>query len=238
MISIIGILGIFPIAIVFGICFGLTLRSYLKNPNISILYFTISFFSIALIYFVWGLRVLFIPQFESDTKVLYPMWAFIYVIGALALISLDFATLDLTYMKESNFFKFIKAILLVSFVGVLILAFIGFNVEFVELLVFMDVTDLAINNPYVYLYAIIIILFYIFFPNAIFIIYLIKWPSKTDFQYKKLRIIEIGILLWTICFALDGIKFPSNIGILIIRIFLMIGGLITMKGLLMKPTSE
>ena len=195
----------------------------------------ISFFSIALIYFVWGLRVLFIPQFESDTKVLYPIWAFIYAIGGLALISLDFATLDLTRMKESNFLKFIKAIIVVSLVGGLILLIIGFDVE---LLIFMDVTDLTVKDPFVYIYMTIILLSYIFFPNAIFIIYLIKWPSKTDFQYKKLRIIEMGILMWTICFALDGIKFPSNIGILIIRIILMIGGLITMKGLLMKPAEK
>ena len=239
MLSLFGLIGTFPIVIVFGICFGLTLNSYLKNPNRPKIFFMISFFSIAFIYFLWGLRVLFIPQFESDTKVLYPIWAAIYAIGALALISLDFATLDLTRMKESNFLKFIKIIILISFVGALILLFIGFYVEVVELLVFMDVTDLSFKNPFFYLYASTVILLYIFFPNAIFIIYLIKSSEEKDsFTYKRVRIIEIGILLWTICIALDGIKFPSNIGILIIRIFLMIGGLITMKGLLMKPAEK
>ena len=234
MVSIIGIIGTFPIVIVFGICFVFTLKAYLKKPNISILYFMIYFFSIALIYFVWALRVLFIPQFESDVRVVYPFWAFIYGMGGLALISLDFATLDLTYMKESNLVKFIKAIIVVSLAGGWILLIIGFDVE---LLVFMDVTDLTVKDPFAYIYMTIILLSYIFFPNAIFIIYLIKWPSRTVI-HKKLRIIELGILLFSICFTLDAIKIPSNIGILIIRILLMISGLIIMKGLLIRPQEK
>jgi len=234
MISIFGILGTFPIVIVFGICFAYTLKAYRKKPNISLLYFMIFFFSIASIYFVWALRVLFIPQFESDSRVLYPFWAFIYAIGGLALIALDFATLDLTEMKESNFFKFIKIIIVVSLAGGWILLIIGFDVK---VLVFMDVTDLAVKDPFVYLYMSIVILLYIFFPNAIFIIYLIKWPSRTVI-HKKLRIIELGILLFSICFTLDAIKIPSNIGILIIRILLMISGLIIMKGLLIRPQEK
>jgi hypothetical protein len=179
--------------------------------------------------------VLFIPQFESDSSVIYPFWAFIYGIGGLALISLDFATLDLTYMKESNLFKLIKAIIVVSLAVAWILLIIGFDVE---LLVFMDVTDLAVKDPFIYIYMTIIISLYIFFPNAIFIIYLIRWPEKTEFKYKKLRAIEIGILMFSICFTLDAIKIPSNIGILIIRILLMVSGLIILKGLLMKPKDK
>ncbi len=102
----------------------------------------------------------------------------------------------------------------------------------------MDVSDLTIANPFVYFYFTLFLFLYIFIPNAIFIIYLIKSPDKDTFAYKRVRIIELGILLFSISIALDGLRFPSNIGILIIRIILMIGGLITMKGFLMKPPSE
>ncbi len=69
MVSIIGIIGTFPIVFVFGMCFGLTLRSYLKNPDITKIFFMISFISIATIYLSWGLRVLIVPQYEINTNI-------------------------------------------------------------------------------------------------------------------------------------------------------------------------
>ena len=235
MVSIIGIIGTFSIVIVFGICFVLTLRSYLKNPNRTKIFFMIWTIAVSLTYISWGLRVLLIPQFETDKTLLYPFWALAYGFGGLALISLDFATLDLTRKKESTFYRIIKIIIFVSYISVLVILLIGFEQE---LTIFMDVSDLTIANPFVYYYFTILIVFYIFFPNTIFIIYLIKSPSKNEFAYKRVRIIELGIFLFTICIALDGMRLGGNIGTLIIRLIMTIGGLITMKGFLMKPISQ
>jgi len=234
MVSIIGIIGIFPLIIVFGICFALTLRSYLNNPDHTKIFFMIWSISVALTYISWGLRVLLVPQYETDKTILYPFWAFAYAFGGLALISLDFATLNLTKKQESTILKFIRIIILVGYIGVLIILIIGFEME---LIVFMDVSDLTIINPFVYFYFTLLILFYIFFPNAIFINYLRKSPEKNTFTYKRVRTIEVGILLFCIGMALDGARIPSNIGILIARLIELIGGIITMKGYLMKPTS-
>ena len=235
MVSIIGIIGTWPIVIVFGICSGLVLRSYLKNPNRTKIFYLLWTMSTALIYVSWGLRVLFIPQFTTDKIVLYPFWAVCYGFGGLALISLDFASLDQIKNRESTLIKIIRIIILASFSLVLIILFTGFDQD---LTIFMDVSDLTIKNPFVYFYFTFVIMLYIFFPNAIFINYLIKSDEKDTFTYKRVRIIELGILVFSISLALDGMRFPSNIGILIIRIFLMIGGLITMKGFLMKPIEK
>ncbi len=235
MVSIIGIIGTFPIVIVFGICFSLVLRSYIKNPNRAKIFFMLWALATALIYFNWGLRVILIPQFEADKTVLYPFFALSYAFGATALIALAFASLDLTKMKESALFKIIRITMMATYASVLIILLIGGFEQ--ELIVFMNVTDMTIEDPFVYYYFTILILFYIFFPNAINIMYLIK-SEKDTFTYKRVRMIEIGILIWSICILLDGMRFPSNIGILIIRIILMIGGLVTMKGFLMKPAEK
>lgn len=235
MVSIIGIFGTFSIVIVFGICFALTLSSYLKNSNNTKIFFMIWTLSVSLIYLSWGLRVLFIDQFETDKNILYPFWACAYGFGALALIFLDFATLNLTRIKKSIIIKSIRIIIFISFIVVLLILIIGFELK---LTIFMDVNDLSIENPFIYIYFTVIILFYVFFPNAIFIKYLIETPTKKDSTYKRIRIIELGILLFSIGIALDGIRIPSNEGILIVRIILMIGGLITMKGFLMKQSSD
>ncbi len=192
--------------------------------------------AVAIIYLNWGLRVLFIPQFESDKTVLYPFWAISYGFGATALIALAMASLDQTKMKESVISIIIRIVIIATYALVLIILLIGGFEQ--QLVIFMDVTDLTIENQFVYYYFTILILFYIFFPNALYIVYLIKSSEKDTFTYKRVRIIEIGILIWSICILLDGMRFPSNMGILIIRIILMIGGLITMKGFLMKPASN
>ena len=192
--------------------------------------------AVAIIYLNWGLRVLFIPQFESDKTVLYPFWAISYGFGATALIALAMASLDQTKMKESVISIIIRIVIIATYALVLIILLIGGFEQ--QLVIFMDVTDLTIENQFVYYYFTILILFYIFFPNALYIVYLIKSSEKDTLTYKRVRIIEMGILIWSICILLDGMRFPSNMGILIIRIILMIGGLITMKGFLMKPASN
>ena len=235
MVSIIGIIGTWPIVVVFGICSGLILRSYLKNPNRTKIFYMIWAMSTALIYVSWGLRVLFIPQFTTDKTVLYPFWGFCYGLGGLGFIALDFASLDQIKNRESTLIKIIRIIILASFIIVLIILFTGFEQD---LIIFMDVSDLTYKDPFVFYYFTSVIMLYIFFPNAIFINYLIKSDEKDSFTYKRVRIIALGILVFSISLALDGMRFPSNIGILIIRIFLMIGGLITMKGFLMKPAEK
>ncbi len=236
MVSIIGIIGTFPIAIVFGICFVLILKSYFKNPNRTKIFFMIWTIATAMTYLNWGLRVLFIPQFESNQTVLYPFWAISYGFGATALIAIAFASLDQTKMKESVISIIIRIVIIATYALVMIILLIGGFEQ--ELVIFMDVTDMNIENQFVFYYFTILILFYIFFPNALYIVYLIKSSEKDTFTYKRVRIIEIGILIWSICILLDGMRFPSNMGILIIRIILMIGGLITMKGFLMKTVSD
>ncbi|GAH16927.1 unnamed protein product, partial [marine sediment metagenome] len=47
----------------------------------------------ALIYLNWGLRVIFIPQDETDITIIYPFFALSYAFGAFALISLALASL-------------------------------------------------------------------------------------------------------------------------------------------------
>lgn len=231
MVSIISIIGTFSIVIVFGTYFGFTLRSYLKNPARSKLFFMMSFISVSLTYFVWGLRVLIIPQFETDINILYPFWALAYAFGGTALVFLAFASLELTQKK----FNIIKIIILVTYVGILILLVIGFEVA---LTIFMDVSDLTIVNQIVYISFTILILFYVIFPNAIFLNFLRKSPSKTTLAYKKVRTIELGVILWSIGFLLDGARFPSNIGILIARLITMIGGLIMIIGFFLMKKIE
>lgn len=235
MVSIIGIIGTFPIVVVFGICFVLMLRSYIKNPNRAKIFFMAWVVFTLLTYLTWGIRVLFIPQFEPNTKVLYPYWALAYAFGGSAMVVLSIAAIEMSKLRELSYKKYLITIILITGISTFFILLIGFEVA---LIIFMDVSDLTITNPFVYIYFTILIIFYLFFPNAIFINFLIRSPEKDSFTYKRIKILELGILLFSIGTALDGMRFPSNIGILIARIILLMGGLIIVRGLLMKPAEK
>ena len=235
MISIIGIIGVIPIIVVFGICFALTLRSYLNNPNRTKILFMVWSLAVVATYFSWGLRVIFIDRLEATIDIIYPFFAVSYAMGGTALIFLDFATINQSPQKDSKLMKVAILLIIISYIMVIVILINGFAVE---LVLFMDVIDLKIINPIVYFFFSGLILLFIFFPNAIFINYLLKAPDKTTFAYKRVRIIELGIILFSIGIALDGMRLPLDMGIFVVRIILMVGGLITLRGFLMKPSSE
>ena len=104
----------------------------------------------------------------------------------------------------------------------------------VDLVLFMGYNDLKIGNIFVYIYFSGLIFFYIALPNAVFLSFLIKNRSEKDFAYKRVRIIEIGIIMFSVGIALDGMRFPSDIGIFIARVILLIGGIFVAWGFFMK----
>ena len=79
------------------------------------------------------------------------------------------------------------------------------------------------------------IILYIIIPNAIFLNYLRNEDDKKSFGYKRVRIIELGVLLFCIGIAGDGMRLGGDVGILIFRLIMLVGGIVTMKGYLMKP---
>ncbi|MFX1337486.1 MAG: hypothetical protein ACFFDK_02625 [Promethearchaeota archaeon] len=230
-VSIYGLVGTFSIVFVFGIYFIITLKSYIQSKNISSLFFSISFFATTITYLVWGLRVILISQYERNITVLLPYWRAAYLFASLSLIFLDLASLKLAEISNKSLLILLYLLIIVTYIVMATILFLGFEVE---ITIFMDVSDLRIVNSLVYIYFLILLLFYLALPNSIFFNYLRKGLSKTTFAYKKVQIIEIGLLLFTIGTILDGARFPSNIGILIARIIIMIGGLFMMRGFTMK----
>ncbi|MBN1801080.1 MAG: hypothetical protein JW891_06195 [Candidatus Lokiarchaeota archaeon] len=187
--------------------------------------------AVAITYIPWILRIALLDVYETNTALLYPYWALCYAMGALALISLDMAVLNLSSSHGSLFFKVLFVIIPLSFASVIIVLIMGFQVD---LVLFMGVNDLKIGNVIVYIYFIVLIVFYIALPNAIFINFLIKERSQKTFAYKRVRIIEIGVLMFSIGIALDGMRLPSDIGIFIARVILLMGGLFVARGFFMQ----
>ncbi len=230
----IGTLGLLTLVFITGVyfaCFFYVLKSHLKRPESPKIFFMIWCIAVGITYIPWILRIALLDANESNTALLYPYWAFCYAFGALSLISLDGAVLNLSPNRESLIFKILAVIIALTFISVIIVLIMGFNVD---LVLFMGFNDLKIGNIFVYIYFISVIVFYITLPNAIFISFLIKNRSEKDFAYKRVRIIEIGIIMFSIGIALDGMRFPSDIGIFIARVILLIGGLFVAMGFFMK----
>lgn len=230
MVSLIGIIGTFSIVIVFSIYFLTTLYSYIRTKYLSKIFLMTSFLSTVAAYFVWGLRVLLIPQFESNIDVLLPYWTAAYLLAALSFIFLDFAIINLIELKHSIYTKIITTLIVITYVIAAILIIVGFDVR---LVIFMDVTDLTINDQVIYLLFIFLMLLYLSIPNIFFINYIRKFPSKS-ILFKRSVYIELGLFLFSIGSILDGARFPSNLGILIMRIIIMIGGLFMIIGFYTK----
>ena len=190
----------------------------------------ISFLCTAATYFVWGLRVLLIPQFESNINLLLPYWKAAYLLAALSLVFLDLAVINLIKLKRSIYTKIITTLIVITYIIAAILIIVGFDVGLVT---FMDVTDLTINDQAIYLLFVFLMLFYLSIPNIFFINYLRKLPSKS-ILFKKSLYIELGLFLFSIGTILDGARLPNNYGILILRLIIMVGGLFMIKGFYTK----
>ncbi len=226
-----GLLTLVLITIVYLACFFYSLKSYLKSRETTKIFLMIWCIAVGTTYIPWILRILFLDVNETNTTLLYPYWAYCYVLGALSLISLDIAVLTLSPYRGSLIFKIFAMIIALTFVSVIIVLILGFNVDIVR---FMGFNDLRISDTLVYIYFFILIVFYITLPNAIFINFIIKGRSEKSYAYKRVRIIEIGIIMFSIGIALDGLRFPFDIGIFIARVILLVGGLFVAKGFLMK----
>ncbi|TXT62842.1 MAG: membrane protein of unknown function [Promethearchaeota archaeon] len=233
--SIFSIIGTLPIVIVFGLYFIITINSYLKTKNLSTIFFSLSFLATTLTYTVWGLRVFLLPQYDPHISNLLPYWTSAYLFASLSLIFLDFACIELSGIENKRIKQIIYSIILITYSILVAILFIGFEVEITT---FMDVSDLSISNIFVYAYFILLLLFYLTLPNIVFINYIRTSILKTSLTYKKVRTIEMGLSLFTIGTILDGARFPSNIGILIARILIMIGGLIMLIGFTFKPRAK
>ena len=100
-----------------------------------------------------------------------------------------------------------------------------------------DVSDLDIADMMVKAYLFVSMGIYLGIPNFIFLRFL--WTSdKTTFAYKKVKILEVGILLTSAGMGLDGVRIADNFGMTLIRWLVMAGGLVIMAGLLYGKKKE
>jgi hypothetical protein len=186
-------------------------------------------------YIVWASRMLILPQYENDITLLYPYWAVAYFLAGTCFVMLAFATLSLMREKQTIFSKVLILIIIITYIIAIIVLSIGFEVE---IIIFSDVTDLTIKNIYVYMFFTCILLFYLSIPNAINIKFLLTSESKGDFVYKRVRIIELGIMLFSIGMIIDGLRFSFFFANFIGRIIAAVGGLLMVKGFLMKKSDS
>jgi len=235
MVSIIGIAATFPLIVIFGLCAFLTLRSHLKNPHPSKIFFTLAFLSFMGTYICWASRILILPQYITEDKIylLYPFWAVSYLLAGTSIVMLDFATFRLMRETLTKLSKIIISIVIISYLIAILLLIVGFEVE---LIIFSDVSDLTIKNIYVYIYFTCTLLLYLSIPNAFNLNFLRTSVSKSDFAYKRVRIIELGIFLFSIGVIFDGLRFSFFLANFIGRIISAIGGLLMVKGFLMKKS--
>lgn len=229
-----GVLTLVLIIVVYSASFLYTLKSQLKSADITKIFIMMWCIAVAATYIPWILRIALLDIYETQTALLYPYWAFCYAMGALALISLDIAVLTLSKYRDSVVFKVLVVIISLTFISVIVVLLMGFQVN---LVFFMGVNDLKIGNTIVYIYFICLIVFYIALPNVIFIEYLIKERINKTFAYKRVRIIEIGIIMFSLGIALDGMRIPSDVGIFIARVILLLGGIFVARGFFMKQES-
>ncbi len=244
MISIIGIIGTFSIVIVFSIYFLKSLYSYIKSRHLSIFFFMCSFLCTIVAYLAWGLRVILVPQFESNKDILMPYWMAAYIFASLSLIFLDFAVIKIIGYRNSSYLKIILGIILATYaitgIILIVMLILGFDVRLVT---FMDVSDLSIKDPVIYFILLCLLLFYCAIPNIIFTNHLreivaTKKVALKSKNFKRIFNIEFGILLFSIGTIIDGARFTSNIGMLITRIIIAIGGLFMLRGFYTKSNEN
>jgi hypothetical protein len=167
---------------------------------------------------------------------IYWYWIAVYFFGGLSLVFLDFATLQFLKLgtSKNTLIYFFQAIIIISFIGVAYILMSGFETKEVLL---SDVSDLDIADMKAKAYLFMSMGIYLGIPNFIFLRFL--WTSdKTTFAYKKVKILELGILLTSAGMGLDGVRIADNFGMILIRWLVMAGGLVIMAGLLYGKKKE
>ena len=114
----------------------------------------LSFLSTALTYLVWGLRVLLIPQFESNINIILPYWIAAYIFAMSSVVFLDLAIIKLVAYKYDLVSRIFIILIVLIYIILVFIFLIGFDVG---LVIFMDVTDLTIKNQIIFIYILYIV---------------------------------------------------------------------------------
>jgi len=214
------ILAIVPPTAAFLIFSAVLFLKYGKKKDRTTMYFMISFLLIGAGYSVWVIRTLFLPRHPDAETVIF--WVKVTYLGASFILFVGLAALEFikpeTIRKTRNLLLFAAPMI------------------FMEILILLSDPPVGIVAgqsdviwpPVLSSIIFIIALFYLLIPNYVFIWFLMKNPEHR--LYGKVRLMEVGLLIFTFFVLMEGAKIGMESWGLFIRWFTALGAFIMLYG--------
>ncbi len=224
MVSIIALIANVPLVVFFALLGAYMTNSYKKRKSLASLFLFISFTSIAVAYFGWVLRVLIVPDIAGPQDLL-PYWQVAYVGNAsagyfLCVFGVYLGQPDILAQK-----RWLYVVLLGPVVAVLIPVF-----TMTDTLILKTFTGISDLTPGLTMIPFLLVgVLALIIPIYAFVRFLTT-GQKGTFQYKRARILLIGLVLIFIGLFVDAMKLSDDYPMLFIKLACAGGAAILLYG--------
>ena len=188
--------------------------------------------AIGLTYFFWTIRIVFFTYNSQPADGWLLLWQLAYGSGVLAFFFLALWSLTLINPQLLGDKRWLYIILVIPWLAVIIDLFIivPMNLTTLQVVQFANVNDL---KPDIILetFATLAVLVYTLIPLIGFLRYLLAPENKKTTNFRKILIIEVGLLFFAIGAIVDASKLAPNEVLILTRGFEAIGIILMFIGL-------
>ncbi len=224
MVSSIALIANVPLVVFFALLGGYMANSYKKRKSLASFFLFISFSSIAVAYFGWVLRILVVPDIAGRLELL-PYWQVAYVGNAVAGY---FLCIFGVYLGQPEFLSQRKWLYVVFIAPVLVVLIpVFFMVDSLTVTPFTDISDLTPDLPAIPFLLVGLVALII--PIYAFVRFLTT-GQKGSFQYRRARILLLGLVLVFIGLFVDAMKLTDDFPMIFIKIACAGGAAILLYG--------
>ncbi|MHA1984519.1 MAG: hypothetical protein ACW967_09210 [Candidatus Hodarchaeales archaeon] len=184
-----------------------TIRTEGRVRKISI-YFALFSWAISLTYISWTARALLYPALSNPSDGWFILWQFAYGPGVLSFFFLALWSLSLVNPQLLEDKSWIQLVLIIPWIIVALDLTILNNAQNVEIVTYANIQDIQ-PDIILTLFATLAVLLYTAIPILGFLRYLLASENKGTTNYRKILIIEIGLILFALGSLVDASKLPN-----------------------------
>ena len=171
------------------------------------IYFALFSWAMSITYISWTARALFFSA-EDGPDAWYILWQFAYGPGVLAFFFLALWSLSLVNPQLLEDRWWIQYVLLIPWIAVALDITVITTAQNAVTVQFANITDIQ-PDTVLTLFATLAVLLYTGIPIAVFLRYLLASENKGTTNYRKILIIEIGLILFALGSLVDASKLPN-----------------------------
>lgn len=172
------------------------------------IYFALFSWAMSITYISWTARALFFSAAEGPTDGWYILWQFAYGPGVLAFFFLALWSLSLVNPQLLEDRWWIQVVLLIPWIAVALDITVLTTAQNATIVEFANIKDIQ-PDLVLTLFATLAVLLYTGIPIVVFLRYLLASENKGTTNYRKILIIEIGLILFALGSLVDASKLPN-----------------------------